>query len=325
MNEVRQNNVQRQPVVQQVVSNHNSDINSLVSAMSFSNVEVKMPKFLDENESHPLEFLDRLDKFFRIKNISADKKMSAVEIALDGNARLWLDLQNDFENYEAFKVAFQARFFSVPIQVKVKSNWVTREYNERRDGNFLNFYYQQYKEASYIRPIMTEYEKNYMIMKQFPWWVQEALASANFNDASTIAHTLTNLDTIRLEKQIRREHRQTAQNNNYGLSNHQNSQNVVSVQSLHASKQNYNNRHSRRNNGRYNSNRHGYYNNSLHPTHNNSSLGNSSVASGNMHVLPDTRYPPPNIPINTQNNQNNGNTNLLTNTESNNLNFQATR
>ena len=315
LNEVHQNNEQRQPVVQQVVSNHNSDINSCVSAMSFSNVEVKMPKFLDENESHPLEFLDRLDKFFRIKNISADKKMSAVEIALDRNARLWLDLQNDFENYEAFKVAFQASFFSVPIQVKVKSNWVTREYNERRDGNFLNFYYQQYKEASYIRPIMTEYEKNYML----------ALASANFNDASTIAHALTNLDTIRLEKQIRREHRQTAQNNNYNLNNQQNSQNVVSVQSLHASNQNYKNRNSRRNNGRYNSNRHGYYNNSLHSIHNNNSLGNSSVASGNMHVLHDTRCPPPNIPINTQNNQNNVNTNLLTNTESNNLNFQATR
>ena len=38
-------------------------------------------------------------------------------------------------------------------------------------------------------------------MKQFPWWVQKALALANFDDTNAIAQTLNNLDVIRLEKQ----------------------------------------------------------------------------------------------------------------------------
>ena len=97
--------------------------------------------------------------------------MESVEIALEGNARLWLNLQNNLDNYESFKTAFQARFFSISIQVKVKNKWAMREYSEKRDGNFQNYYYQQSKEASYMLPKMTEYENNYIIVKQFPWWV----------------------------------------------------------------------------------------------------------------------------------------------------------
>ena len=88
-----------------------------------------------------------------------ERKMALIEIALEDNARLWFDLQNNFDNYKVFKIAFQARFFSIPIQVSVKNKWATREYNERKDNNFVNYYYQQSKEASYILPKMTEYEK----------------------------------------------------------------------------------------------------------------------------------------------------------------------
>ena len=41
-------------------------------------------------------------------------------------------------------------------------------------------------------------------MKQFPWWVQEALALPNFDDINAIAQILNNLDVIRLEKQTAR-------------------------------------------------------------------------------------------------------------------------
>ena len=46
------------------VSAQNSDIYNLVSAMSFSQLEYKIVKFSDENEIHPLEFLEKLEKFF---------------------------------------------------------------------------------------------------------------------------------------------------------------------------------------------------------------------------------------------------------------------
>ena len=54
----------QQAVQNQVVGVQNSDIGNLVSAMTFSQLECNMPKFSDENESHPLEFLEKLEKFF---------------------------------------------------------------------------------------------------------------------------------------------------------------------------------------------------------------------------------------------------------------------
>ena len=62
---------------------------------------------------------------------------------------------------------------------------------------------------------MTEYEKHYIITKQFPWWVQEALASANYDDSNPIVNTLANLDAIRFEKNAKRESRQYFNNENY--------------------------------------------------------------------------------------------------------------
>ena len=55
-----------------------------------------------------------------------------------------------------------------------------REYYEKIDGNFINYYFSQLKKASYMTPAMSEFEKNYVIVKQFPWWVQEAISISKF-------------------------------------------------------------------------------------------------------------------------------------------------
>ena len=118
--------------------------------------------------------------------------------------------------------------------------WATKKYSEKRDDSFQNYYYQQAKEASYIQPKISESEKNCIIIKQLPWWVQEALASANFNDANAISHTLANLDAIRFEKQAKQENRQAFHSENK-YRNHQNGTQTISVQSMQAFGQNQNN------------------------------------------------------------------------------------
>ena len=331
LGEVQQQNAQnRQPIGQappvvhqnqQNVRVQNSDIFNIVSALGFPQLEYKLPKFSDENGCHPLEFLESLEKFFRVKNINDDRKMASIEIALEGNARVWLNLQNGFDDYNTFKTAFQARFFSIPIQVKVKNKWATREYNEKINGNFQSYFYQQAKEASYILPKMSEYEKNYIIMKQFPWWVQEALASANFEDANAIAHTLANLDAIRYEKNAKRESRQFMYNENNRNQQQFNNPQSVSVKGMYAKNQSQNNF----NHSKYNR-RNNYYNNGgnwrfRNSQNNNSNSGNLTGHSTTDFSLPDTRYPPPEMPVNYHNNNSNGNiSNTPTNTEPMNLN-----
>ena len=180
-----------------------------------------------------------------------------------------------------------------------------REYNDRRDTNFQNYYYEQTKEASYIIPKMSEYEKNYIITKQFPWWVQEALASANFEDPNAIAHTLSNLDAIRSEKQARIESRSFGQTNNYNGPNQPNAPQAVEIRGIHTEnrnprRNNYNNQYFRRNSNNYRSNRN---------AQNQSNCANNYNNSENLSTLPDTRYPPPVIPSTYNPNNQNNNTN----------------
>ena len=119
LNDIQQNgrpNAQRgvtvppAPQNQQVVSIQGSDIGNLVGAVGFSQLEYRLPKFIDENDCHPLEFLEKMEKFFKVQNISEERKISAVEIALDGNARLWFNSQSDLRLFILVKMLLKHVF-----------------------------------------------------------------------------------------------------------------------------------------------------------------------------------------------------------------------
>ena len=95
----------------QFVRDNNVDLRNIISATEFSQVEYRMPKFSDENASHPLEFLEQMEKFYKIKNISVENKMGLIEVALEGNSRLWLNLQRQFETTNNLKMNLQLDFF----------------------------------------------------------------------------------------------------------------------------------------------------------------------------------------------------------------------
>ena len=125
-----------------------SDIGTIVGAINHSNIEIKIPKFCDENQSNPLEFIANMEKFFRIKNIKEEKKMSMIKIAFEGKARSWLMLQGQVMTYSNFNKLFVKEFYSVPSQVKAKSIWSNKKYNDQYE-NLQNFYYKQLMDANY--------------------------------------------------------------------------------------------------------------------------------------------------------------------------------
>ncbi|KAL7307659.1 hypothetical protein TKK_0000343 [Trichogramma kaykai] len=172
-----------------------SDFTSMISNAQSMQLDIKIQEFEDENSMNPLEFLDDVDRFYRIKNIKDDKKLNVMSVLLQGKARIWFELYSPFQSFDQFRKAFINEFYSVSIQVKVKNKWVSKRYDERLK-NLQTFFYRQLKEANYLRPKMSDFEKNFTIVQQFSADVRKTLTTINFNDTNAIVLTLSNLDAI---------------------------------------------------------------------------------------------------------------------------------
>ena len=262
INQSQSRNDQHRPETAQVQNNANgqpaanvstNEICNVVSAMTGNQFDVKMPTFSNEIERNPQEFIEELEKFFRIKNIKENKKISGVESALMGKAQYWFHLQDNFASYNEFKNAFITEFYSIPTQVKVKSAWASRRY-QSQDGNFQTYYYQQLKESNYILPKLSEFEKNYTVAQQFPSWVRQSLASCDFQNSNSIAQTLAYIDVIRDEKY--RERKQF----------HDQTPRKVQVRQVQIQDSQVNNNRYNRNRNQYNQNGRGRHNRYINRT-----------------------------------------------------------
>lgn len=267
----------------------------VMGSLQNMNVECRLPKFSDENSMNPLEFLESIEQFFLLRNISNNKKVSLLPMTLEGRAQLWYGLQNPFQTYEAFKDAFTSEFYSIPIQVQKKSEWSVERFSGN-DGNLQTYFYKKLKASTYIRPPIIEYERNYTIIQQYPFYVRQALASVDPSDTNTVARTLAGLDAVHVEKVRSANRRQAYQNN---------SQQTLEVSKLSAQSSNVNTRrgHTR---GRGRSTYSNYNrNNSCNECSHNMNFDRSSNITAqndnynqNMNnpvaMLPDTSIPPPN-------------------------------
>ena len=278
-----------QPTEVQTPINNNieflRDLGAIINNTNSYQIDMTIPKFSDENDTNPKAFLNDLEKFFRVKNISNERKLSITEHALSGKAKFWFELNHNYTNYEHFKNLFLAEFFSVPIQVKIKNMWKDRKY-KMQDGTLQKYYYSQMHEAKNFEPKLSDFEINYDIIQQFPNWVQKSLASVDFGNSNAIAQTLANLDRVQNESNKFNNHQSSGNNRN----------NTQFNRHIHVDRSNRYNRNTRK---QFWQQRHEYtrphqYNyqfdrNYATPHYNNTYNSNRNLR------LPDTSIPPPNF------------------------------
>lgn len=157
--------------------------------------EIKLPIFHDEINDNPLEFMRDFDQYCSIKQIPDQYVPIIIESALQGRARLWYKAaKHNIHDIGDFKHAFADEFFSIEIQTRAKNNWRNREYDSRNDGSTLAFYYHQTYQATTVEPLLSDYEKNYLIVGQFPREVQMALVGIDLEDSRKLAYALSRID-----------------------------------------------------------------------------------------------------------------------------------
>lgn len=176
-------------------------IGGLMNHFQCSQLEIKAPKFSDEENQNPLEFLADLENYFNVSNVSNVQKVWVFNNSLIGRAKVWLDLNKDVcDTYENFKKYFKSEFYSVQYQVKAKSKWAARRYKSQ-EGTLKSYFTKQSKEAKYFEPRLSTYEVNYAIIQQMPFRIRDVLATVDFADTQVLSQTLANLDSTHEEKE----------------------------------------------------------------------------------------------------------------------------
>ena len=173
--------------------------NALVQGFQTVSIDLKIPKFEDESRN-PNEFIVTLNKYFVTKSIRNEHKLDIVYNALEGQAKFWFEANRDnFADYNAFSQSFLEEFYSVPIRVKIKSDWLAKRFDSS-DGNLQTYFLKQVKEAQHFVPRMDAYELHYIVIQQMPIRVREALVTVDFTDIKKIQQALSQLDLTIVEK-----------------------------------------------------------------------------------------------------------------------------
>jgi hypothetical protein len=252
-------------------------LGGLVNHFQCLQLEIKAPKFSEDDNQNPLQFLHELENYFSVSNISEAQKLWTVNSSLSGRAKTWWDINKDIcDDYENFKNLFKEEFYSVQYRVKSKNRWSARRYR-LSDGNLRSYFNKQNREAKYFEPKLSGYEINYAIIQQLPFRIRDILATVDYSNTKLILQTLANLDSSQEEKDNK-------QGNNQKSVDHNSPQirnlNMIQRNSKQASHELYNH-----NGLRDYSRQHGYNSGQLETVCTNTYQPNF--------ILPNTKYPPP--------------------------------
>lgn len=188
----------RKQLAEVPVNNNNQQFfQTLIDGMRAIHIEVKPPKFRDAQ--NPQVFIEKLDKYFKIKHISLNERLEYLDDVFDGNEKLWFETQT-FADYASFKKKFIEEFYSVAVRVRIKADWHKRKFDPSKDQ--LNSYFlNQVKDAQYFTPQMENYELHYTIIQQLPMRIREILSAVDFADFEKICQVLSQLDITFRDKQ----------------------------------------------------------------------------------------------------------------------------
>ena len=171
----------------------------MIEGLQAIHIDSKPPKF-DNESQNPCEFLEAIEKYFITKRVQNKNKLNVLENALEERAKIWFAIQkNDLVDYESFKTRFLEEFYSIPIKVKIESNWLAKRFDPTR-GNLQSYFLQQIKEAQYFLPKMESYEVNFIIVQQMPIRVREALVTVDYSSMDKVLQALAQLDATFIDK-----------------------------------------------------------------------------------------------------------------------------
>lgn len=178
-------------------------------------LDIKVPKFRNEDNKHPMEYLNDLDKCFRKRNLSDSTKLLMIKDNLEDEAKSWFENnKSTITTFDSFKKYFRKTFFSTTIQLNIKEKWRLRQF-KNENMSLEAYFFDQLRIAEHFEPKMSNFDINFKISKQLPSRAREALVGVDFYKAQAIITRLRYLDSnpAKEEAKDKRRDRNEKQNN----------------------------------------------------------------------------------------------------------------
>lgn len=194
--------------------NETISVSGLLNSLQQTHIDAKAPEFTDEEVMNPVEYLENLESYFNLKDISERCKLPIIESKLQGKSKVWWDANKGLcTSYAEFKTLFLQKFYSIPIQIKIKNKWSSKRYKSQ-DGSLQTYFFKQLRDAKYFVPKLDQYEINYTIVQTLPWRVRDALATVNLADTKAVESAISYLDSCHEDREKERRSYQNNQHNN---------------------------------------------------------------------------------------------------------------
>lgn len=181
-----------------------------------SNVEISKPLFYANNkDQHPIEFLQSLEEYFKVKQMSKEEKLIIIRDCLKGSASNWYStVKFQVRDYANFRDVFIDEFWSRQIQIQTWSSCLNT--TQIPDNVTYREHFSQW--ASKLRhlqvPELSEEEIVSNVANHYPGYLRAILVSLPDKSVINAMKVLSAEESRRTKPSVTENNSNNQKNNN---------------------------------------------------------------------------------------------------------------
>lgn len=158
----------------------------------------KLPKFDGTQQGlHPKEFVERLERHFKIRQVSEERKLDVAIEQLEGDVAIWANsTKRRWETMGDFQCEFLQRYWSEDIQHKVLVDLLRPRLYNSRFGSMTHHVWFWVKKTQYMEGTINQKVLIDALIKHFPHDVASFLISSKISTVEELVDQLEKLHDL---------------------------------------------------------------------------------------------------------------------------------
>lgn len=128
----------------------------------------ELPVFVGPATGNPVEFIDKLRRYFQLRKACPDDYIEEIADTLKGESALWYKLQGRRAmTFSEFEEKFLSRYWNQSIQRQIRDRWIRSRYHPGPGTSRAGHVRRCVEQLRYMRPVMDESDILSVCIDQF--------------------------------------------------------------------------------------------------------------------------------------------------------------